>query len=214
MLRTIIYIDGFNLYYGCLKDTPYRWLDPLALCRNVLNADNDVVAIKYFTAKVKSRDTNPNQAQRQQIYLRALDTIPCLETHFGHFISREANRRLADPPAVGSKFARVIVTEEKGSDVNLASHLLVDGFRARYDMAVVISNDSDLMEPVRFVREELNAPVGILNPHSNRSWGLSPKKLPRGSFYKPIRAGALAASQFAPELSDAAGNFHRPPDWS
>ena len=72
--------------------------------------------------------------------------------------------------------------EEKGSDVNLASHLLVDGFRDRYDLAVVISNDSDLTEPVRFVREDLNKPVGVLNPHPNRSWELSPSTMPAGSF--------------------------------
>jgi hypothetical protein len=103
---------------------------------------------------------------------------------------------------------------EKGSDVNLASHLLVDGFRARYDLAVVISNDSDLKEPVRFVREELNAPVGVLNPHGNRSWALSPRVLPGGSFYKPIRVAALAASQFPERMRDEHGEIHRPAQWA
>lgn len=104
-------------------------------------------------------------------------------------------------------------TEEKGSDVNLASHLLIDGFRARYDLAVVISNDGDLKEPVRFVREDLKAPVGVLNPHANRSWALSPQTLPRGSFYKPIRKGALAACQFPPTMQDANGTFSKPSTW-
>jgi hypothetical protein len=104
-------------------------------------------------------------------------------------------------------------TEEKGSDVNLASHLLIDGFRARYDLAVVISNDGDLKEPVRFVREDLKAPVGVLNPHANRSWALSPRNLPAGSFYKPIRPAALAASQFPTTLTDANGSFSKPASW-
>jgi hypothetical protein len=94
--------------------------------------------------------------------------------------------------------------------VNLASHLLIDGWRARYDLAVVISNDSDLKEPVRLVREELDAPVGVLNPHGNRSWALSPKQLPRGSFYKPIRRAALRASQFPTQVPDARGIVHKP----
>lgn len=111
-------------------------------------------------------------------------------------------------------YADVWVTEEKGSDVSLASNLLIDGFRARYDLAVVVSNDSDLKEPVHFVRHELKAPVGVLNPHRNRSWALSPKVLPRGSFYKPIRRSALRASQFPSQVPDAKGVIHRPPEWT
>lgn len=212
-MRTIVYVDGFNLYYGCLKGTPHRWLDLRVLCSRLLRDDSEVVAIKYFTAKVTPRAGNPHQAQRQQAYIRALETIPNLSVHYGHFITRPAMRRLVSPPRQGPRYAEVWTTEEKGSDVNLASHLLVDGFRARYDLAVVISNDSDLKEPVRFVREELDAPVGVLNPHENRSWALSPRVLPRGSFYKPIRTAALAASQFPERIRDEHGEIHRPPDW-
>jgi hypothetical protein len=213
-VRTIVYVDGFNLYYGCLKGTPYRWLDLSALCGRLLRHDSDVVALKYFTAKVASRATNPRQAQRQQAYIRALQTIPNLTVHYGHFITRPAMRKLVNPPRRGPRYVEIWTTEEKGSDVNLASHLLVDGFRARYDLAVVISNDSDLKEPVRFVREDLKAPVGILNPHSNRSWALSPRVLPSGSFYKPIRPAALAASQFPDRMTDAHGEIHRPAQWA
>ncbi len=97
--------------------------------------------------------------------------------------------------------------------MNLASHLLIDGFRARYDLAVVISNDGDLKEAVEFVRNELNTPVGVLNPHRTRSWALSPRKLPTGSFYKPIRSGPLAASQFPATMTDPTGSFSKPPGW-
>lgn len=213
MVRTIVYIDGFNLYYGCLKGTPYRWLDVEALSRRLLRLDSEIVAIKYFTARVQPRPENPQQAQRQQVYLRALATLPALTVEFGHFITRTAVRRLVNPRPRGPKYAEVWTTEEKGSDVNLASHLLVDGFRERYDLAVVISNDGDLKEPVRFVRQDLERPVGILNPHGNRSWALSPRQLPRGSFYKPIRQAALEASQFPDRMHDANGEFRRPDRW-
>jgi hypothetical protein len=211
--RTIVYVDGFNLYYGCLKDSLHRWLDVEALCSHLLRSDADVVAIKYFAARVKSRPGNPNQAQRQQIYFRALATIPCVTIHYGHFITRTAMRRCVKDRNGKAAYAEVWTTEEKGSDVNLASHLLIDGFRARYDLAVVISNDSDLKEPVHFVRDELKAPVGILNPHSNRSWALSPRDLPKGSFYKPIRQKVLAASQFDGQLRDGQGTFRKPKGW-
>lgn len=58
--RAMVYVDGFNLYYGCLKDSPNRWLDLDALCRRMLRDDAEIVGIKYFTAKVKPRVTNPN----------------------------------------------------------------------------------------------------------------------------------------------------------
>jgi uncharacterized LabA/DUF88 family protein len=211
--RTMVYVDGFNLYYGCLKDSPYRWLDLSALCKNMLRPHQEVVGIKYFTAKMQKRAGNPDQVQRQLVYLRALRTIPSLEVHFGHFITRPASRRLVKPPRRGSPMRDVMITEEKGSDVNLASHLLIDGFRARYDLAVLISNDSDLKTPVEFVRHELGAPVGVLNPHKQRSWGLSPPQLPAGSFYLPIRKGVLANSQFPDEIKDAQGTIRKPKGW-
>lgn len=214
VLRTVVYVDGFNLYYGCLKGTPNRWLDVRAMCRRLLRDDSEIVAIKYFTARVRSRPGNPQQAQRQQVYLRALHTIPGLTVHLGHFITRPATRMLVSPPRRGPRFVEVWVTEEKGSDVSLASHLLIDGFRGRYDLAVVVSNDGDLKEPVQFVREDLGSPVGVLNPHPRRSWALSPRWLPPGSFYKPIRSAVLAASQFPDELSDANGTFRKPARWS
>ncbi|MEX1141560.1 MAG: NYN domain-containing protein [Thermoleophilaceae bacterium] len=211
--RVIVYVDGFNLYYGCLKGTPYRWLDLGALASRMVPGD-EVVGIKYFTALVKDRPGDEDLERRQKTYLRALATVPNLTVHLGHFMTRPVIRAVVNPPKRGPKFREVWQTEEKGSDVNLASHLLIDGFRARYDLAVVISNDSDLKEPIRFVREDLKAPVGVLNPHTEyRSWALSPRKLPRGSFYKPIRVGALASSQFPDEVQDAKGAVRRPKRW-
>ncbi|MGA8745744.1 MAG: hypothetical protein WB507_07765 [Solirubrobacterales bacterium] len=77
----------------------------------------------------------------------------------------------------------------------------------------MISNDSDLKTPVEFVRDDLGAPVGVLNPHKNRSWALSPRQLPKGSFYKPIRPAALAASQLRSNLKDADAMIHKPKGW-
>jgi len=73
--KTYVYIDGFNLYYGALRGTPFRWLDLGKLCELLLPG-NDVQAIKYFTALVKSTPSALQQPVRQQTYLRALRTIP------------------------------------------------------------------------------------------------------------------------------------------
>lgn len=87
------------------------------------------------------------------------------------FFTHEVMMPLA-PPAKG--YQRVIKTEEKGSDVNLATNLLIDGFDNAYELAVVLSNDSDLLEPIKVVTERLGKPVGILNPHRVPSVALLP----------------------------------------
>ena len=100
-------------------------------------------------------------------------------------------------------------TEEKGSDVNLASHLLHDGFKGLYDTAVIISNDSDLTEPVRMVRQVLNLQVGIINPHETHSKTLQM----HASFVKRIRQRHLIESQFSNPMTDSKGVFHKPQGW-
>lgn len=204
-MKANIYVDGFNLYYGALKGTPYRWLDIYKLCRIMLPRDM-VHQIKYFTALVTSRPKDPDQLTRQQTYLRALQTTPNLEIIYGHFLSHEIMMPLA-PPQTG--YAKVIKTEEKGSDVNLALHLLSDGYKNIYDMAVIISNDSDLLSPIQFVKKELGKKIGILNPQKHPSKSL----IAVADFIKNIRAGTLKSSQFPPALVDNQGSFSKPPGW-
>ncbi len=76
-MATNVYVDAFNLYYGCLKGTPYRWLDLGTLCTRLLPKD-PINRIRYFTATVSARPDNPDAPQRQQVYLRALETVPGL----------------------------------------------------------------------------------------------------------------------------------------
>lgn len=204
-MKTIVYVDGFNLYYGCIKNTPYHWLDLDQMCRYLLPND-DIVEIKYFTALVTARSTDPEKPMRQQLYVRALQTIPHIEIIYGIFLSHEIKMPLA-PPETG--YARVIKTEEKGSDVNIATHLLVDGFRNKYELAVLVTNDSDLLEPMKFVTQELGKPVGLLNPHKYPSMALFPNAM----FLKQIRKGVLAKSQFPDVLTDAKGSFTKPANW-
>ena len=204
-MKTVVYIDGFNLYYGALKSTPYRWLDLAKLCKLLLPHD-DILQIKYFTALVTSRPTNPDQAARQQTYLRAIQTIPNLQIIYGHFLTHEIMMPLA-PPRTGH--VKVIKTEEKGSDVNIAVHLISDGFRNVYDAAVIVSNDSDLLPPIKFVKEELGKLVGILNPQKHPSVVLAAT----AHFVKNIRSTVLSNSQFPSILTDAKGTFTKPTGW-
>lgn len=205
LLKANIYVDGFNLYYGALKNTPYRWLDIAKLCRIMLPRDT-ISQIKYFTALVNPHPTDPDQLTRQHIYLRALQTIPNLEIIYGHFLTHEIMMPLAPPK---SGYVKVIKTEEKGSDVNLALHLLSDGYKNAYDVAVIVSNDSDLLLPVQFVKKELGKKIGILNPQKHPSKVL----IANADFVKNIRRGVLSKSLFPTILTDSQGTFTKPAIW-
>ncbi len=113
-------------------------------------------------------------------------------------------------PIAGKKFTDIIHTEEKGSDVNLASHLLLDAFRDRYETAVVISNDSDFASTVQIVRDELKKNIGIISPYKRPARALQNK----ATFYKKIRTGVLQATQFPAIITLANGEtIHKPSDW-
>jgi uncharacterized LabA/DUF88 family protein len=206
MAKVIVYIDGFNLYYGALKRTPYKWLDLGRLCSTMLPNDN-VLAINYYTARISARPGNPRAPTDQQMYLRALRTIPNLSITYGHFLTHPVRMALTDVTPV--KKVWVDKTEEKGSDVNLATHLVRDACRRRFEAAVLVTNDSDLAEPVRVVREEFGFPVGILNPHERHSAELKGV----ATFLKRIRQSDLLRSQFPPVVHDGHGNCHKPPSW-
>lgn len=208
-LRTSVYVDGFNLYYGSLKKTRYKWLNILKLCQ-IYFPNNTIVCIKYFTATISAIASDPQQPARQNAYLRALGTIPDLEIVYGHYLSHTITARLANPPAHGNKYVEIIKTEEKGSDVNLATHLLHDAHLNHFDIAIVISNDSDLLTPIKLVRSDLGKKVGILNPQKNPSRAL----LPHTDFIKQIRSGPLSASQFPNQVVDVTGNIiTKPVNW-
>ena len=204
-MKTNIYVDGFNLYYGAVKGTPFRWLDMAALCRMLLPRDQ-INQIKYFTALVDARPGDMDKPLRQELYWRALRTTPNLEIIRGSFLTHEVMMPLS--PA-GTGYAKVLKTEEKGSDVNLATHLLIDGFRNDFELAVVVSNDSDLLLPIQFVIGELHKPVGLLNPQKHPSVVLQPNV----TFLKHIRAGVLANSQFPAKLTNSDGPFSKPTTW-
>jgi uncharacterized LabA/DUF88 family protein len=231
-IKTNVYVDGFNLYYGAVKGTSYRWLDIAALCRRLLPAGVTINRIRYFTAETNGGPSDPHKIQRQRYYFRALMTLPGVTIHLGRFLESRTRMRSANPPP---NTVEVIKTEEKGSDVNLASWLLLDGFKRDYDQAVVISNDSDLVEPIRMVRRELSLTVGILNPHTQATCdrefaarrhapGAKPKTVrPSVQLKKAAKfqyditsdgaASDVALCQFPNSLRDAKGSFSKPHGW-
>ena len=213
-MRTFIYVDGFNLYYGELKRTAWKWLDLPSLFSKVLSPNHRISTVKYFTARVSATPTDKSKPQRQDTYIRALcHHRPEVEVYFGHFLSHPKHMPLVQP--VGSRrTAHVINTEEKGSDVNLAVHLLNDCWLNAYDCAVVVSNDSDIAEAMRLVRHHHGKRIGLIMP-----MGLIPRKKRKPSrqlkahadFVRSIRSSALQSSQLPDPIPGT--NISKPAHW-
>lgn len=207
-VRTHLYIDGFNFYYGCLKGSPCKWLNPARLAELLLPG-HQIGAIHYFSANVTARAGDPDQPIRQQTYFRALRTLPQLSIHLGYFKTHAVRMPLVNALPGAPTTALVWRTDEKGSDVNLATQILVDGFADSYDCAVLVTNDSDLLGPIRIARTQLGKKVGLLNPQKRPARALHAEV----DFYKQIRSGVLQASQFPPSLNDEIGPFRKPASW-
>ena len=209
-MLTNFYIDGFNLYYRALKDTQFRWLD-LRRLAEALFPDDEIRLICYCTALLNQRPDNPDQPARQLTYLRALGTLPGLEIHYGTFRPRTKIRRLAEPIPGLPEFVRIIDSEEKGTDVNLATRLLVDGFTGAYEQAVIVSNDSDLASPMRYVRDELGRKVVVVNPDNNNYTHRD--LVDAATYVRRLRRSHLRRSQFPLVVADAQGRITKPASW-
>ena len=220
-MKTFVYIDGFNLYYRLLKDRPaQKWLNPKVLADVLLPSHHEVAQVNYYTARVSSRAHDPNAPARQAIYLNALKTVPEIQLHYGNFLTSKTWMPLALPPNArprGYKWAEPIPSvvevekcEEKGSDVNLGSHLVRDAFTDVFDEAVIITNDSDLVEPVRIVVQEAGKRVGLLAPVKSPTASLKSVC----SFCRHIRPAHLKQAQFDEPIVRQDGSYlSKPETW-
>ena len=224
-LRTNIYIDGFNLYYCAVKNTPYRWLDLSALC-NKLFPKKNIQNIKYFTAKVKASRHDPDAPTRQDIYWRALRTIPNLEIMRGNFVRWPRLMPQFPLAYIDNNYSKppnrdqVERTEEKGSDVNLATHLIYDNCTNHCDESIVITNDSDLAKPIEIITRKLERTVIVVNPNRTkmaRKWPgckiSKDLKEVATTYILSINEKLLDSSQFPEEIADANGCFSKPERW-
>ena len=256
-MRTRVYVDGFNLYYGAVRGTSFKWLDPVRLSRLLLPPHCVIDKLLYFTARV-SGIPDPAAPARQQAYLSALGTLPEVEVHYGSFLAKTVWRPLVNLPVAGNRIdaprpvtlpagnhpvagatrqtlpvgtysrrgsgrrkrrkataplpdalvAEFHAMEEKGSDVNLAAHLLNDAWNDLFDTAAVISNDTDLVTPIRMVTAERGKPVFIVCPGR---WQVAPKLKQAASYVRHVRAAQLKAAQFPHTLPGT--GISRPTGW-
>jgi hypothetical protein len=145
--RVIVYIDGFNLYYGLKAKNwqKYYWLNLHSFAANLLKDNQLLQKVKYFTSLVSSTPSDPNKNKRQKTYIEALETLPNIQIFYGHY--------LTSPVQCYNCGYRWSLPNEKMTDVNIATEMLVDSFYNNFDMALLISADSDLIAPIKKISE-------------------------------------------------------------
>ncbi len=203
-IRAAVYIDGFNVYFR-LKNTPHKWIDFRSLVLSLIPSNHDLHILKYFTARINGR-FDADAPSRQDVFLRALKAhIPEMEIFEGSFLVTKKFARIAANP---TQFIEVLNSEEKGSDVNLAVHLLNDACKDAYDVAFVMSNDSDLAEAIKLVVKDHDKPVGLIVP------GNSPAAAKLRAVSNQIyhsRVGRMGQHQMPTTIPGT--SIHKPPSW-
>lgn len=216
-MNSYVYIDGFNLYNGAVRNTPYKWLDIGALCGALLPGST-ILKIRYFTAAVIGFPHDPQAPTRQDTYLRALATLPNMSIHKDGWFTAHAVLQPQYPLAIINpqrppQRVQVQKIEEKRTDVDLATHLLIDGFSNAYDEAVVISNDSDLVLPIQMMRTKYNKRMGVINPHPRR-YQSGHLKSAANFHIRTINRTLLAKCQLPTTLLDPQGKtITKPASW-
>lgn len=203
--RVVAYVDGFNMYFG-LREAGYRrhyWLDVAALAQQLLIPGQVLVASHYFSARIRDNGRNAADRKRQNDYLEALaeQGIGC---QFGHYLEKPKTCK-----ACGATWKDY---EEKKTDVNIALQLTLDAFDNAYDVALVVSGDSDLSPPIEVLRARFPGKRFVVafppKRHSNEL-----KRVANGHLF--VGEDALRASQLPNPVRKASGHeLWRPAGWA
>jgi 6-hydroxy-3-succinoylpyridine 3-monooxygenase len=205
--RSIVYIDGFNLYYGAVRGVPYKWLNLQRLCE-MLRQQDDIQQIYYFTAIV----FGPTRSN-QETYLRALATLPLVTVILGKFKRKQIKCTLHTCTAAGDRLFQS--QEEKRTDVNIAIRMLDDAYQDRCDQFVVISGDSDLVPAFNMVKAMCpKKQIIVYVPARDRVRGAATEIRSAADRDRTLPSNLLKVSQFPASIPDGQGGFViKPTGW-
>ncbi len=199
--RVAVYIDGFNLYFGMTEsydDT--KWLDVLALGNSFVKGNQFLVSCKYFTSRIAN---DPAKQKRQSTYLDALGTLDDIDIYYGQYNSNKAQCKRCHHVWYENK--------EKMTDVNIATEMLMDAMLDKFDVAILVSGDSDLVPPIKAIYEKLKKNVIVAFPPNRFSHSL--KITANGSFL--IGKNKLLACQLPSQVVTPKGFIlSKPKEWS
>ncbi len=209
-LRTIVYVDGFNLYYGSLRGSPNKWLD-LSKFFQRLRPDDGLIAIKYFTAPVVG-----DAESRQSAYFKALTTTPLVEIIYGKFKQTRIKCRCSGCEHIEKRLRWFTKMEEKRTDVAIGIEMLDDAYQDNCDQFIVVSGDSDLVPPINRIKyrfPEKKITVYVPSRHQNR--GAATELRNAADKNKTLPLQLVRVSQFPANLIDPAtgSTIKKPSSW-
>ena len=218
MKKTLVYIDGYNLYYGLLKESPdSKWLNLRALVAAMFKEKHEIRSIKFFTARVRTYPHDIAAEERQKIYLQALAAFGGVEIIEGFYSKKKiwlphVNGKCKTCEESHAGMAHVVKLEEKRSDVNLAVAALVDAMRSDAECFVLVTGDSDQAGTVYALRHEFGKSVLVFNPHVAVS-----EHLKRAATYYAHIPRDLPAKCQLPDvipIGTHGRTIHRPAAWA
>lgn len=206
-LRSIVYVDGFNLYYGALKGSRNKWLN-LERYFRLIRPHDDLVAVRYFTALIAGPDV-----VLQSEYLRALATQPLIEIILGRFKAKRVQCRVGPCAFRGDRMFPA--QEEKHTDVNIGVRLLDDAYQNLCDRFIVVSGDSDLVPALRMVKTRFpEKELVVYVPSKNPTRGAAVEMRASADKHRDLPLGAIEKAQFPNSLSDGGGGtITKPSSW-
>jgi uncharacterized LabA/DUF88 family protein len=206
-VRTNVYIDGFNLYYGAIKGGPHKWLNLEHFFR-ALRPSDQIQHIYYFTAMVDGP-----ARQRQETYLRALSTLPTVTVIYGRHKIKQVKCKVHGCGHTGLREFNKY--EEKRTDVNIAIQMLDDAYRNACDQFILVSGDADLVPGVNMVK--LNFPekqIIVYIPARSPIRGAAVELRASADRNKNLPLNLLKHAQFPSQVPDGAGGFiAKPAGW-
>ena len=201
--RVMVYVDGFNLYFGMRASRlqKYYWLNVWEMAQRLMRNGHVLAGVRYFSARI---NRPADKVARQATYLEALQSVPQIQITLGKYRSDEARCEQCDHPRW--------IDNEKMTDVNIAVAMLLDAAHDRFDLAMLVSGDGDLLPVVHAVQSSYIPKEVWIVPPPNRS---HPTLLAAAKGRLKLREWILRESQF-PDIVTSASGFplRRPAEWS
>lgn len=225
-MKTIAYIDGYNLYYSRLKLTNYKWLDLFTLFNDHIlrpqDPSTDLHRVKFYTAAIKGKfASNGNLArQAQQAYHRALlspmtGPVDVIEAY--HTAEKSTPMRYKEPPEKSDKVEAWKI-EEKQTDVNLALDMYRDAARGNCEQIVLCTADSDIVPALKYVKADFpNIKIGLVVPrkeHHDNQRPVNKSLADEADWVRTVITDAeLTASQFKERVPTNKKPIYKPSYW-
>ena len=229
-MRTACFVDGYNLFYGLLAGTPYKWLDLPSLLAHIIRVEdpaNTLHSVSFFTSGVKPALATRGIASQhaQDTYIRALKTKG-VEVFLGlHQIESGKAPRFIDKDTPPSRANQVEIwkLEEKQTDVciaismyRLAVRQMALPLEERIEQIVLVSADTDMTPALRAIREDFpDLRLGVILPHREGVKRTIPGSLkPYSHWMRHVVTDAeLAEHQFPPRIPTRKKPADKPDYW-